>query len=71
MIELGQFEKNNLTICRHYRAVYNTPVIKEDPLKKKEVCSSQFQWLMQGPIQKFITEEKRFIKEKEGFSLKN
>ena len=38
MIDLGHFEKNYLTICRHYKAVYDTPSIQEDPEKKKEVC---------------------------------
>ncbi|XP_065065829.1 26S proteasome non-ATPase regulatory subunit 12-like [Rhopilema esculentum] len=36
MIELGHFENDYLTICRHYRAVYDTPCIKEDKDKMKE-----------------------------------
>eukprot|EP00112_Aurelia_sp_Birch-Aquarium-sp1_P020093 Seg5094.1 transcript_id=Seg5094.1/GoldUCD/mRNA.D3Y31 product="26S proteasome non-ATPase regulatory subunit 12" protein_id=Seg5094.1/GoldUCD/D3Y31 len=36
MIELGQFENDYLTICRHYKAVFDTPCIQEDPEKMKE-----------------------------------
>lgn len=37
MIELGHFENDYLVICRHYRAVYDTPCVKDDPEKRKEV----------------------------------
>jgi len=36
MIELGHFEDDYLTICKHYRAVYDTPCVLEDPMKRKE-----------------------------------
>jgi 26S proteasome regulatory subunit N5 len=34
MIKLDQHEGTYLNICKHYRAVYETPKIKEDPEKK-------------------------------------
>lgn len=34
MIDLDQHEGTYLNICKHYRAVYDTPCIKEDPDKK-------------------------------------
>ena len=37
MIELDQHEGAYLDICKHYRAVYDTPIIKEDPEKWKKV----------------------------------
>ena len=37
MIELDQHEGSYLSICKHYRAVYDTPVIKEDPGRRTEV----------------------------------
>ena len=37
MIELGHFEDDYLTICKHYRAVYDTPCVLEDSTKRKEV----------------------------------
>merc|ERR1719150_3256623 len=36
MVELDQHEGTYLNICRHYRAVYDTPCIKEDDEKKLE-----------------------------------
>ena len=37
MIELDQHEGSYLSTCKHYRAVYDTPVIKEDVEKRTEV----------------------------------
>lgn len=36
MIKLGHYEGKYFTICKHYRNVFNTPLIKEDNLKMKE-----------------------------------
>lgn len=36
MIELDQNDSNYLAICRHYMAVYNTPVVQDEDLKLKE-----------------------------------
>lgn len=37
MIELDEHEGSYLAICKHYRAVYETPEIKEDKDKMREV----------------------------------
>lgn len=37
MIEVDQHEGSYLAICKHYLALYNTPVIKEDIPKRNEV----------------------------------
>ena len=42
MIDLDQHEGSFLQTCKHFRAVYETPMIKEDPLKKKEVQTDDF-----------------------------
>ena len=38
MIELDEHEGSYLSICKHYRAVYDTTEIKENQDKAKEVC---------------------------------
>ena len=37
MIMLAHHEEKYLTICKHYKAVFNTPIIQEDKNKMKEV----------------------------------
>lgn len=37
MIELDEHEGSYLAICKHYRAVYETPEIKDDKDKMREV----------------------------------
>ncbi len=37
MIELDQHESEYLKICKHFRAIYDTASIQDDPEKKKEV----------------------------------
>jgi len=39
MIDLDQHDGSYLAICKHFLAIYNTQVIKDDPLKLKEVRS--------------------------------
>jgi 26S proteasome regulatory subunit N5 len=39
MIELDEHEGSYLKICKHYNAVYQTPEIKDDKDKMKEVCN--------------------------------
>ena len=41
MIELGSQEGSYLAICKHYMAIYNTPVIKEVKEKKEQVSISR------------------------------
>lgn len=36
-ILLAKQEENYLDVCKHYRAVYDTPSISEDPIKKRQV----------------------------------
>ena len=40
MIELDEHEGSYLAICKHYKAVYETAEIRENPEKLKEVCHS-------------------------------
>ena len=42
MIELDQHEDKNLSICKHYNAIYNTPAIQNDAHKKAEVGSLMY-----------------------------
>ena len=37
MIELCQHEKNYLDICRHYRAIFDTPKVQAEESAWKEV----------------------------------
>jgi 26S proteasome regulatory subunit N5 len=37
MIELDQHEGTYLNICRHYRAVYETPSIRDNPSEKLRI----------------------------------
>ena len=39
MIELDEHEGSYLEICKHYRAICDTPQIKENKDKMKEVCT--------------------------------
>ncbi|ESO07161.1 hypothetical protein HELRODRAFT_185452 [Helobdella robusta] len=49
MIELDSHEGSYLSICKHYLAVYNTPVIKEDPIKRDEVLTCVALYLILSP----------------------
>jgi len=46
MIELDQHEGSYLAICKHYRAVYNTPSIQEDLAKKHEAVKCMILYLI-------------------------
>ena len=37
MIEMDQHECSYLSICRHYRAIFDTPSIQDDTEKKNDV----------------------------------
>jgi len=37
MIELDQHDSAYLDVCKHYMAVYNTPMIKDDTVARSEV----------------------------------
>ena len=49
MIELDQHEGSYLPICKHYRAVYDTPVIKEDTDKRTEALKCTVLYLILAP----------------------
>lgn len=40
MIQVDQHEGSYLSICKHYRAIYDTPCILEDSSKWQQVCGS-------------------------------
>ena len=42
MIELDEHEGSYLEICKHYRAIYQTPQVKEEKDKMKEVSTVTF-----------------------------
>lgn len=49
MVELDQHEGTYLNICRHYRAVYDTPCIKEDDEKKLETLKHMALYVILSP----------------------
>lgn len=40
-IQLAKQDEKYLDVCKHYRAVYDTPSVVEDPLKLKSVSTYQ------------------------------
>ncbi|KPM10519.1 26S proteasome non-ATPase regulatory subunit 12-like protein [Sarcoptes scabiei] len=40
MIELDGAENNYLSVCKHYMAIYNTPIIKENPQKRNSILKN-------------------------------
>jgi len=49
MVELDQHEGTYLNICRHYRAVYDTPCIKEDDVKKLDCLKHMALYVILSP----------------------
>ena len=49
MIELDQHEGTYLNICRHYRAVFDTPSIKEDDTKKLDTLKHMALYVILSP----------------------
>jgi len=49
MIELDQHEGTYLNICRHYRAIYDTPCIKEDDTKKLDTLKHMALYVILSP----------------------
>merc|ERR1712226_370570 len=49
MVELDQHEGTYLNICRHYRAIYDTPCIKEDDEKKLETLKHMALYVILSP----------------------
>jgi len=49
MIQLDQNEGNYLAICSHYLAVYNTPMVKDDPIKMEEALKNVVIYVLLSP----------------------
>nr|CAG4638400.1 EOG090X04UV [Cyclestheria hislopi] len=65
MIELDQQEGSYLSICKHYRAMYNTPVIQESERDRHTVMQHAILYLLLSPFdneQSDLTH--RFLEEK-------
>ena len=50
MIELDQHEGTYLNICRHYRAIYDTPCIQEDEEKKLDTLKNMTLYVILSPF---------------------
>jgi len=50
MIELDQHEGTYLSVCRHYRAIYDTPCIQEDEEKKLEALKYMTLYVILSPF---------------------
>merc|ERR1712223_1897492 len=49
MIEMDEHERNYLNICRHYRAVYDTPSIQEDSVQKLQTLKNVALFIVLSP----------------------
>ena len=50
MIELDQHEGSYLSICKHYRACYNTPKVQEDKDKKLDALKCSILYVILAPF---------------------
>merc|ERR1719154_243299 len=50
MIEMDEHERNYLNICRHYRAVYDTPSIQEDSVQRMQTLKSVALFIVLSPF---------------------
>jgi len=50
MIELDQHEGSYLSICKHYRAIYNTPSVQSDVEKRKQTLRCVVLYLILAPF---------------------
>ncbi|KAG8186063.1 hypothetical protein JTE90_005416 [Oedothorax gibbosus] len=50
MIELDQHEGSYLAVCKHFRAVYDTPQIQEDPQKRQVALKKVVMYLVLSPF---------------------
>nr|CAG4643901.1 EOG090X04UV [Lepidurus arcticus] len=50
MIEMDQSERSYLSICKHYRAIYNTDVIQADDTEKRRVLQHAILYLLLAPF---------------------
>lgn len=49
MIELDEQDGNYLSICKHYRAILNTPKVKNDELERKMVMKNVALFVVLAP----------------------
>merc|ERR1712141_688556 len=49
MVEMDEHERNYLNICRHYRAVYDTPSIQEDSVQKLQTLKNVALFIVLSP----------------------
>lgn len=49
MIELDEQESSYLSICKHYRAILNTPKIKDDENERKAVMRNVALYVVLAP----------------------
>jgi len=49
MIEMDEHERNYLNICRHYRAIYDTPSIQEDEKEKLQTLKNVALFIVLSP----------------------
>ncbi|XP_074602360.1 regulatory particle non-ATPase 5 isoform X1 [Brevipalpus obovatus] len=50
MIKIDEQDANYLNICKHYMAVFNTPMVREDPKKKHEVLKHMVLYIVLSPF---------------------
>lgn len=50
MIELDEQEGNYLSMCKHYRAILNTPKIKDDENERKTVMRNVALYVVLAPF---------------------
>lgn len=50
MIEMDEHERNYLNICRHYRAVYDTPSIQENEMEKLQTLKNVALFIVLSPF---------------------
>lgn len=49
MIKLDQHDSNYLAICKHFKHIYDTPMIKNDSFKMKEALKNVIIYLLLAP----------------------
>ena len=50
MIKIDQQDGNYLNICKHYRAISNTPIVKQDPKKNAETLKNIVLYIVLSPF---------------------
>ncbi|KAK3806341.1 MAG: PCI domain-containing protein [Benniella sp.] len=50
MIEYSLHENEYLSVCKHYRQIYDTPSVKEDPIKAKKAVENAVLFVVLAPF---------------------